>query len=136
MAMFMPNWNTIASFLALSARVSASIPARAAFVIEDQCGEPLATAIYGNDGYQSNDAARLEVEYLRLSLPQMEFEEMGFGLSPDGHAWVMLVRPTESRYATKAGRRVQMELARVSFDDLVQRAWLNACQVEAPVKQG
>jgi hypothetical protein len=130
------NWNQIAAFTALFTRVNPFIPPRSSLVVETRDEEVVAVAVYGNDGYDSSERARLEVELVRQRFPELGLEETGFGLSPDGHTWVLLVHPVEETYRTKVGQTFQLELVRVALDDLVQRAWLDAGYVHASAPLG
>jgi hypothetical protein len=123
------NFTSIAAFLAVTARMNTSIPQRGALIIEDQDEEPVAAAIFGKDDYESDGRTRLEVDYLRQQLRDRGVEELAFGLSPDGFAWVLLVRSHECRYRTLVGKAFQMEMFKYFLDDLVQLAWSNACAV-------
>jgi hypothetical protein len=48
-------------------------------------------AIFGNDGYATDDRSKREVELVRQKLPVIRAQELGFGVdSTKGYSWVML----------------------------------------------
>jgi hypothetical protein len=124
--MFSRNWNHIATFLALAARISSSIPKRGVSVIEDDEKEPVAVLVFVNDYYESSARAWVEMAFLRQCLRGLGGEELGFGLSPVGSSWVMLARTTDCRYRTRSGKAFQLEMLKSSLADLVQKAAMNA----------
>jgi hypothetical protein len=133
--------NDIASGLATHVRKNltgverGAVPVR---LVEDTPG-PLRTAedgtvigVFGNDNYIAEANSRREVELTRLRLRQMGAVEAGFGLSQDGYTWALLVRCDDRRYKTEAGRALQRELLKIALDEIVSRAWREACDA-API---
>src|SRR5262249_35859525 len=94
------NLNDIACGLAAHVRKNLAGVERGAVpirLVEDAPG-PLrgveggaAVGIFGNDNYIAEMKARREVELTRQRLRQIGVEEVGFGLSPDGYTWALLV---------------------------------------------
>jgi hypothetical protein len=83
--------------------------------------------VFGNDNYLADATARREVELLREQLGGTGAEEVGFGLSPDGFSWALLVRVNDQPYQTAAGKILQKELLKISLEEIVSRAWECAC---------
>jgi hypothetical protein len=94
-------------------------------------GDRLA-AVYGNDNYIGDPKTRREVELVRQQLSPVAIEELGFGLTPDGSTWTLLVKMDKSHYQTAAGKAFHMEMVRVFLEDVVQGAWRSACGVAEP----
>jgi hypothetical protein len=84
---------------------------------------PLVVGVFGNDSYLWDDKTRREVDMVRERLKEMPVEEMGFGLSDDGHTWALLVGTDHGRYQTKAGRVMQKELLKALLEQTVWNAW-------------
>ncbi len=59
-----------------------------------ECGNHI--IIYGNDGYAKNRQTQKYVERMRSILNYYQLNDCEFGLSDDGHAWVLLVTPEEN----------------------------------------
>src|SRR5438105_14836299 len=108
------NWNEVASNLALHARRNffflprGAVPVRlmeddvvTGRVIDDG---NVVIGIFGNDNYLSDTRARREVELVRARIGDAGAQEVGFGLSPDGFSWAILVRADGQRYQTEIGR--------------------------------
>ena len=86
--------------------------------------------VFGNDNYVAESKARREVELTRGRLRECGGEEVGFGLSPDGYSWALLVRCQQPRYKTETGRAMQRELLKIALEETVSRAWRDACDAE------
>jgi hypothetical protein len=131
------NWSEVASNLATHARRNFFFLSRGAVpvrlmeddvmtgrVIED--GHAV-VGVFGNDNYVADGRARREVEFVRNRLREVAAEEVGFGLSPDGYSWAMLIRTDGRRYKTSLGRAFQKELLKAFLEEAVERAWQLAC---------
>jgi hypothetical protein len=100
---------------------------RAALLVRSTLTSNGIAAVFGNDGYQTNPAARREVELLRQQLRQAEIEEIGFGVSSDGRTWVLLIKADNSGFQTELGKSFRIEMLRACLDDAVRTAWQMAC---------
>jgi hypothetical protein len=74
-------------------------------------------AIFGNDGYSSDERTKKEVAWLRQNLADLHAEEVAFATDEEGYSWVLLVRPRPCD--VEAGRQLQMDL----LEAAVWRAW-------------
>jgi hypothetical protein len=94
-----------------------------------QCCEDgsLLVAVFGNDRYTIDSRVAREVELVREWLTAAGALELGFGVSPDGDAWAMLLRIENHRYHTPAGQEFFGELVRAEVEEEVDRAWRAAC---------
>jgi hypothetical protein len=128
--------NDIASGLASHVRKHLATVERGAVpvrLVEDSIGrirvieDGAVIGIFGNDNYLGEARARHEVELTRRRLRDLGAEEAGFGLSPDGYTWAILVRCDDHRYQTETGKALQRELLKITLDEAVSRAWREAC---------
>jgi hypothetical protein len=83
----------------------------------------LLAGVFGNDGYIRDAKARLEAHLVRNRLKDLDAAELGFGLSPDGHTWAVLVKADWQQYQTTAARAFQMEMLKSTLDDVLVTAW-------------
>src|SRR5262245_51689800 len=83
-------------------------------------------AVFGNDGYYQDERVAREVALVRRWLTAAGAREVGFGVSPDGHAWALVLQ-IKNRHQTPAGRAFYAELARAEVEEEVGRAWVAAC---------
>lgn len=67
-----------------------------------------------------------EVAALRKRLQEEALDELGFGLSEDGHAWTLLVAPGPSQRPTSSDR-IPAEALAAFLDDAVWEAWRIDC---------
>jgi hypothetical protein len=104
---------------------------RGAAVFEDTPRGGLVLAVFGNDGYQVDKRVSREVDLVREWLTAAGAREQGFGVSPDGHSWAMLVRVDDPGYRTLTGRAFYAELVRAEVEEGVGRAWLAACRTSS-----
>jgi hypothetical protein len=83
---------------------------------------------FGNDGYDTDERAKREVEAVRSSIAG-QATEVGFASSGDGYTWAMLLR-TAKACATNAGR----EAFRTFLTMAMWKSWLgdNPHPVDAP----
>jgi hypothetical protein len=105
---------------------------RGALVFEDTPAGGLVLAVFGNDGYRLDRRVSHEVDLVRQWLTAAGAREQGFGISPDGHSWALLVWVGPSRYQTLVGRAFYAELARAEVEEEVDRAWSAACGTDSP----
>jgi hypothetical protein len=68
------------------------------------------------------------VELVRVWLTAAGARDLGFGLSPDGLSWAIILRIDNRRYQTAAGRAFYAELVRAEVEEEVERAWALACK--------
>jgi hypothetical protein len=113
----------------LAIYVRQRLPARerGALLVECSAGGELMVAAFGNDRYRLDKRVNREVELVRQWLTAAGAREVGFGVSPDGHSWAMVLRVEERRYHTPAGRAFHAEMVRAEVEEEVQRAWVEAC---------
>jgi len=125
------NLNEFASALAMYTRKKMDSVNRGALLIRCIGDGSMIAAVFGNDNYRFDDKVRREVELVRRHLQDASIQELGFGLSHDGHSWALLVRSDTQRYHTDLGKAFQVEMLKIFLDDLVWRSWWNACGVPA-----
>jgi hypothetical protein len=70
-----------------------------------------------------------EVARVRQQLQEAELEEMAFGQSQDGQAWVVLVRPRPSPARAPDGEKIAADALTTFLDEAVWRAWRLACGI-------
>jgi hypothetical protein len=116
--MVIHDWSLYANLLAILSRKSFAHIRRAAFRL-DVDNESLVIALFGNDGYQTNPAVQKEIDRFRSDIVETGNEELGFGLSPDGLAWAIVIKPDLDRNQTVPARIFQMEMLKSSIEDLV-----------------
>jgi hypothetical protein len=110
--------------------VRQQLPARqrGALVVHGTADGDIVLAVFGNDRYQRDMRVNQEVELVRRWLTAAGARELGFGISPDGHSWAMLLEIDNRRYRTPAGRAFYAEMVRVEVEEEVDRAWVAACR--------
>jgi hypothetical protein len=121
--MMLDTGNMSASVLARFARENLFGIQRAAFRIRHSSDETVAVAVFGNDNYATDEKVRYEVEAIRQRLRDASIEELGFGTSPDGVTWALLLRVNNERYQTTVGRAFQVQMAKAFLDDVITGAW-------------
>jgi hypothetical protein len=124
--MAMMNLKSFATMLAMYVRKNMASVHRGAMLIRCVNDGTIVAAVYGNDHYVADAKVRREVELVRQQLTQASLEEIGFGLTPDGSTWTLLVR-ANNRYQTEAGKAFHLEMFRIFLEDAVQGAWTGAC---------
>jgi len=92
------------------------------------CGTGQLVGAFGNDGYTTDDRVQREVSALRRQLQEVVLEELGFGLSDDGHTWALLVRP-RTLPRDSPGFEIAPEALAAYVDKAVWAAWRLACAV-------
>jgi hypothetical protein len=129
MSMLTFKLNEFAQALAVYARAKMGGIDRGALLIRCSGEAGTIAAIFGNDNYLADEKVRREVTIVRNCLRQAQLQELGFGLSHDGHSWTLLIRTMKSTYQTEVGRQFQIEMLKVFLDDIVWRSWWDACGV-------
>jgi hypothetical protein len=114
---------TFASMLAAYVKKNLEVMPRGAMLVRCINDNSTVAAVFGNDNYMASLHTQREVELVRRQLGQARVEELGFGLSPDGSSWALLVKPDPSRYQTAAGQAFHMEMFRILLEDTVNGAW-------------
>lgn len=126
--MLLDNWNALAIGLAGYAREFLPHARRGALTIRLPRGVGQVIGVFGSGGYAADGRVKQEVAALRRQLQETALEELGFGLSEDGHAWALLVGPGSSLWHTSGGGTPAKAL--VGFlDDAVWEAWRLACGI-------
>jgi hypothetical protein len=100
---------------------------RGALLVKAAADGDIVVGVFGNDRFVFDKRTVREVELVREWLTAAGARELGFGVSPDGHSWAMLVQIDSRRYGTPAGRMFYAELVRAEVEEEVERAWLVAC---------
>jgi hypothetical protein len=121
--MILPNLKTFATMLAMYVKQNLAATRRGAMLIRCINDDIMVAAIYGNDNYIGDPQTRQEVGLVRRQLTQSGVQELGFGLTPDGGSWTILVRADSNRYQTPAGKAFHLEMFRCCLEDLVEGAW-------------
>jgi hypothetical protein len=121
--MMLETGNLSANILARFARENLFGIQRAAFRIRYNDEETVAVAVFGNDNYSADEGVRHEVEAIRQRLRDASIEELGFGLSPDGVTWALVLKVDNGRYHTAIGRAFQVEMVKAFLDDIITGAW-------------
>jgi hypothetical protein len=129
--MAMNRLNEFAVALAVYARKKMDAINRGALLIRCVDDGHMIAAVFGNDNYRYDAKAHQEVALVRKQLREAGVEELGFGLSPDGYTWTLLVKTDHHDYQTEAGRAFQVEMLKVFLDEVVWRSWRKACGVSA-----
>lgn len=135
--MLLDNWNVLAIGLAAYMREFRPHVYRGALAIRLPRGTGQLVGAFGNDGYTTEGRVKREVSALRRLLGKATLEELGFGLSDDGHTWALLVRPGRLP-CDPPGVEIAPEALTAFVDDAVWEAWRLVCAVphqEAPEKQ-
>jgi hypothetical protein len=115
--------NLSATILARFARQNLFGIQRAAFRIRYKDDTTVALALFGNDNYSADRGIREEVTQIRRRLNDAAIEELGFGLSQDGHTWALLLKVNNDGYHTAPGRAFRVEMAKAFLDDIIRGAW-------------
>jgi hypothetical protein len=130
--MVLTNSKLFATMLAVYVKNNFASTSRGAMLIRCVSDGTVIAAVYGNDNYLTDSKARREVELVRGRLGQGQVQELGFGLSPDGSSWALLVRTDSNRFHTAAGKAFHTEMVRIFLEDAVEGAWSNACGTGLP----
>jgi hypothetical protein len=83
----------------------------------------LVAAAFGVDGPVSDERVQGTVQTLRKRLPTLGLAELGFGVSPDGRAWALLVQAIASPGSTDTGNALRAELLVPILENAVREAW-------------
>jgi hypothetical protein len=120
------NGKVSATLLAIYARYKlASIP-YGTLLIRSVGDGNLVAAVFGNESYLFNDKVKRQVELIRRWVRDAETQELGFGLSPDGNSWSMLVHVGHHQFQTPAGKAFHAEMFQSHLDEAVRKAWVDA----------
>ncbi len=130
--MLLDNWNALGVGLAAYMREFRPHIQRGALALRLPRGRGQLVGAFGNDGYTTDERAQREVSVLRRLLGKAALEELGFGLSEDGHTWALLVR-TRTLPCDLPGIEIAPEALTAFMDDAVWEAWRLACAV--PVEE-
>jgi hypothetical protein len=109
---------------------------RGALLVRGAADGDLVLGVFGNDRYLLDRRVNREVELVRQWLTAAGARDLGFGISPDGISWALLVRIDNRRYRTFAGRGFYAELVRAEVEEEVERAWAAACGALPPAPGG
>jgi hypothetical protein len=92
--------------------------------------------LLGNDGFELRREVKRELELIRQGLKAAELEELGFGLSGDGHTWALALKADSQRYLTPAGKSLHLELLKIHLNDAILRAARQAACEFGPNRTG
>lgn len=134
--MLLDNWDALASGLAAYVKEFLPHTRRGVLTIRLPQGGGPVVGVFGDDGYATDQRVKQEVAALRRQLQEAALEEMGFGLSEDGQAWALLVRPGPSPRWAPGGAGVTAEAIAAFLDDAVWEAWRVACGLPGGVRGG
>ena len=121
------NLSSFATILATYARTKLAHVHRAALLVRCARDGSVVAAVFGNDDFARNRAARKEVDLVRQQLKEAGVEELAFGLSQDAFSWALLVKVDNEGFQTIAGKTFRTEMLRACLDDAVWTAWNTAC---------
>lgn len=124
--MLLDNWNALATGLAAYAREFLPDVRRGAMGLRLPRGVGHVNGVFGNDGYAEDTRVKTEIAALREELQEAGLDELGFGLSEDGHSWALLVGSGRSQHQTSNGG-IPAEALVAFLDDAVWTAWRMAC---------
>jgi hypothetical protein len=116
--MIVHDWPLYANLLAVLCQKSFGHVHRAAFRL-DVADETLIIAVFGNDDYRINARIQKEVDGFRQDIVETGNRELAFGLSPDGRAWALVIRPDLERNRTAPAKVFHMEMLKSFTEDLV-----------------
>jgi hypothetical protein len=129
--MLVQNWGEFATILAAYARQHLPSVYRGAMLIPCPAENQIFAVVFGNESEAVGEVKEREVEALRERLARDPFEELGYGLSPDGATWVMLIQAPYHAYQTVLGQEFQKELLRAHLEDAVWGTGLPLCEISA-----
>jgi hypothetical protein len=116
--MVIHDWPMYANLLAALGRKSFGHVHRAAFRL-DVDNETLIIALFGNDDYQTNGQVQKEIDGFRQDIVETGNQELGFGLSPDGLTWALVIKPDLERNQTIPAKVFQVEMLKCFLEDIV-----------------
>src|SRR5919199_1870196 len=120
--MLLDNWNALATGLAVYVREFLPHARRGALTIRLPRSVGHVIGVFGDDGYTEDARVKTEVAALRERSQEAVLDELGFGLSEDGHAWALLVGPGPSQHKMSGGD-IPAEALAAFLDDAVWDAW-------------
>ncbi len=129
--MLLDNWDALATGFASYVREFLPHAPRGALTIRLPRGVGHVIGVFGNDGDAADGRAKAQVAVLRKRLQEAGLDELGFGLSEDGHTRALLVGPGPSPRHTLGGETPAEALA-AWLDDAVWEAWRIACEAPPP----
>ena len=127
--MLLDSWAPLATGLARYVREFLPDSRRGALPIRLPGGSGQIVGVFGNDGYTVDERVKQEVAALRQRLREAALEELGFGLSEDGHAWALLVRPAATSRQPSGDDGTVAQALTAFLDEAVWEAWRRACGV-------
>ncbi len=79
--------------------------------------------VFGNNVLAAWDKTNGEAELIRQYIRRHGIEDLGFGLSPDGRTWTLVVRVEKVPCQTSLGQAFQRELVKLNLEEAVRDAW-------------
>jgi hypothetical protein len=80
--------------------------------------------LFDYDATGPSESMRRELAVLRQALQDAAVEELGFGFSPDGRAWSLVVRANQGHLRTEIGKAFYREMLADSLSKALLEAWL------------
>jgi len=80
--------------------------------------------LFDYDAAGLGESTRRELALLRQALEDAAVEELGFGFSPDGRAWSLVVRADQRHLRTEIGKAFHREMLADSLSKALLEAWL------------
>jgi hypothetical protein len=102
---------------------------RGALLVEGTPDGGLVLGLFGNDRCRSHQRANREVGLVRRWLTAAGARHLGFGVSPDGRSWAMLLW-IDCPYHTPPGRAFYAEMAVAEVEEELDRAWRAAGEAD------
>jgi hypothetical protein len=117
--MVLYTWNMFVAMLAVFVRENMKNIHRGTFKIRRSGEGTLALAAFGNEAYAADAAVQRDLDWIRKTLRSSGMEELGFGISPDGKTWAMVVQADDAQYQTAAGKAFHAEMLKELLDEIV-----------------
>jgi hypothetical protein len=132
--MVIHDWPLYANLLAVLGRKSFAHVHRAAFRL-DVDDKSVIIALFGNENRKTMDQIQKEIDGFRLDIVETGNQVLGFGLSPDGLSWALIIKPDLDRNQTIPAKVFQMEMLKSFIEDLVTGNRSAAIALEAQNKR-
>jgi hypothetical protein len=121
--MVMRTWDEFAADLTAYVRKHWPTMHRGAVLMPFVNDTNLFALLFGNNLLPVWEKANAEAEAIRQHIRRHQIEDLGFGLSPDGLTWVLVVRVEKTLCETTLGQAFQREMVKFTLEEAVREAW-------------